>query len=266
MPYKLFNVNSNAKTIKNQKLDYLTGVLYLAPSTLASTPQLKINVCSMADIAGCKAPCLNTSGHAGIFKKGETTNPIQQARIRKTQQFFNNRQGFMLELVKDIERLIKQAEKLGLKPLVRLNGTSDIKWENVRFEYEFVNNKTREVTLFQLFPEVQFYDYTKIPNRNDKTKNPDFPSNYDLTFSYSGVVGFGKYVDMAVKHGMRLAVVFDTQEKVQDYVRSGACFKGMRVVDGDATDVRHLDGQGVVVGLYAKGQAKKDMSGFVVRS
>lgn len=252
--YKLLNVNANAKTIKNTKLNYLTGVLYLAPADLSG-----YNVCPMAELAQCKDPCLNTAGRGAL-------NTVQQARIRKTKWFFEDRQGFMMQLVADIERLCKQAEKKGLQPLVRLNGTSDIKWENVRFEYEFANHKVRKVTLFQLFPEIQFYDYTKINHRNDKTKNPDFPTNYDLTFSYSGVSGFKKHVNVALKSGIRVAVVFDSKATVQDYVQSGAKFKGMLVVDGDDTDVRHVDPQGSVVALYAKGKAKHDTSGFVVRS
>jgi hypothetical protein len=265
MTYKLLNVNANAKTVKNNGVGYLTGILYLAPADLSG-----FNVCAMATLAGCKEPCLNTAG------RGKFT-VVQQARIRKTQQFFNDRQAFMHQLTNDIIKLTQQAKKQGLKPLVRLNGTSDIKWENVRFDYGFAFGKVRSVSIFDLFNGsgvdagcddgvgsfVQFYDYTKINNR---TTNPDFPANYDLTFSYSGVVGFGKYVDVAVKAGMRVAVVFDKKEVVQDYVRSGARFKGMLVVDGDASDVRHEDGQGVVVGLYAKGKAVKDNSGFVVRS
>jgi hypothetical protein len=83
----------------------------------------------------------------------------------------------MLNIVKDIEKGIKQAEKAGLTLLIRLNGTSDIKWENVFFDYD--NKKTN---IFDLFPNIQFYDYTKIANRID------LPKNYDLTFSYSGVI------------------------------------------------------------------------------
>lgn len=244
--YKLFNVNANAKTGKNMKLNYLTAVLYLAPADLSG-----YNVCSMAHIAQCKDPCLNTAGR-GKF------NNVQLARVRKTRWFFEDRQGFMMQVVKDIERLIAQAEKLGKEPLVRMNGTSDIKWENVRFEYE-----GKETTLFQLFPKVQFYDYTKIANR---TNNPDFPANYDLTFSYSGVEGYQKYVNRAIFNGIRVAVVFDKKETVRDMVDNGKEFLGMPVVDGDNTDVRHVEGRGVAVALYAKGKAKTDTSGFVVRS
>lgn len=245
--YKLLNVDSNAKTVKGQSQGFMTGVLYLAPYTLSG-----FNTCAMAELAQCFKPCLNTAGRAGIIKTGENTNPIQQARIRKTKQFYTERDSFMLTLVKDIEKLIKQAEKLGFIPLVRLNGTSDIRWENVRFDYEFANGKIRNVTIFEIFPEVQFYDYTKIPNRRN------LPSNYDLTFSYSGVKEYQKYAMQAVESGMRLAVVFRLQDQIPTE------FLGLPCVDGDNTDIRHLDPKRSIVALYAKGKAKKDYSGFVI--
>ena len=260
-PKALLNVDANPKTIKNRKHNYLTGILYLAPADLASTPELKINVCSMAILAQCKDPCLNMAGR-GAF----TTT--QKARINKTRWFFEDRAGFMAQLVKEIEALERKAQKLGLKPAVRLNGTSDIKWENVRFDYEFAFGKIRTTTVFQLFPDVQFYDYTKIPNRG--TEDNPLPANYHLTFSYSGAPEFKRYADKALdnaKHRrINIAVVFESEAKVQDYVRSGASFKGIPVIDGDASDARFLDGKGVVVGLYAKGRAKRDNTGFVVRS
>lgn len=245
--YKLLNVDSNAKTVKGQKEGFLTGVLYLAPYKLSG-----FNTCAMAELAQCFKPCLNTAGRAGIIKTGENTNPIQQARIRKTKQFYNERNVFMLTLAKDIEKLIKQAKRDNFIPLVRLNGTSDIKWENITFDYEFINGKIRNVTIFELFPEIQFYDYTKIPNRKE------LPSNYDLTFSYSGVLAYQKYAMQAIDSGMRLAVVFRMQDKIP------ANFLGLPCVDGDNTDIRHLDPKRSIVALYAKGKAKKDYSGFVI--
>lgn len=241
--YKLLNVDSNAKTVKGQSQGFMTGVLYLAPYTLSG-----FNTCAMAEIAQCHKPCLNTAGRAGIIKTGENTNPIQQARIRKTKQFYTERDSFMLELVKDINKLIKQADKLGFIPLVRLNGTSDIRWENIQVTIggvEFAN-------IMEYFPEVQFYDYTKIPNRRN------LPANYDLTFSYSGVKEYQKYAMQAVESGMRLAVVF----RMQDQIPSE--FLGLPCVDGDNTDIRHLDPKRSIVALYAKGKAKKDYSGFVI--
>jgi len=251
-PKTLLNVDANAKTVKGQKQGVLTGVMYLAPADLSG-----YNVCPLAILAGCKEPCLNTAGR-GAF----TTT--QLARIARTRWFFEDRAGFMAQLVKEIEALKRKAERMGLKPAVRLNGTSDIQWENVRFEYEFAFGKVRSASVFELFPDVQFYDYTKIPNRTN------LPANYHLTFSYSGAPKFKRYADKALDNAKRgkinVAVVFDSEAKVQDYVRSGASFKGIPVVDGDASDVRFADGKGVVVGLYAKGKAKKDTTGFVVRS
>ena len=107
-------------------------------------------------------------------------------------------------------------------------------------------------TIFDRFPGVQFYDYTKIANRRD------IPANYDLTFSWSGISAFAEYGQRAVASGMRVAVVFKDRGSIP------AQYMGMRCVDGDDSDIRHLDPQGVVVALYAKGKAKRDTSGFVI--
>lgn len=141
--------------------------------------------------------------------------------------------------------MVKKAHKLGLTPLVRLNGTSDIRWESIE-----VANSGHNI--FEFFPDVQFYDYTKDANRKD------LPANYDLTFSYSGVEGFQPFVEIAVAKGMRMAVVFRKESDIP------STFRGIPVVSGDNSDVRHLDDDGVIVGLYAKGKAKLDATGFVV--
>lgn len=155
----------------------------------------------------------------------------------------------MQQLVVDITKLVNKARKQSLTPLVRLNGTSDIRWEAVSFVDV---NGIEQANIFDVFPDVQFYDYTKDVNRKA------LPSNYDLTFSYSGVEGFQPYVDKAFNKGMRIAVVFRKEKDIPN------TFKGIKVVSGDKSDVRHLDDDGVIVGLYAKGQAKLDMTGFVV--
>jgi len=146
--------------------------------------------------------------------------------------------------VADIERLVRSAKRKGMTPLVRLNGTTDIRWETIKTD--------DGRTIFDRFPGVQFYDYTKIANRRD------IPANYDLTFSWSGVGAFPEYAKRAISAGMRVAVVFRDRGTIP------ASFMGMRTVDGDDSDIRHLDPQGVVVALYAKGKAKRDVSGFVV--
>lgn len=229
----LLSVSSDAKTTKGETLGFLTGILYLAPATTT-----KWNTCSMAKVAQCDKACLYSAGR-GAFSN------VQQSRINKTVWFFEDRDSFMLQLAEDISKLVKKAAKLGLTPLVRLNGTSDIRWETIT-----VANSG--LTIFECFPEVQFYDYTKDANRKD------LPANYDLTFSYSGVEGFQPFVEIAVAKGMRMAVVFRKEKDIP------ATFKGIPVVSGDKSDVRHLDDDGVIVGLYAKGKAKLDATGFVV--
>lgn len=228
----LLSISADAKTIKGETIGYLTGILYLAPAKTT-----KYNTCSMAEKAQCDKACLYSAGR-GAF------NNVQQSRIDKTLYFYEDRENFMLQLAANITALIKKAESKGLKPLVRLNGTSDIRWENIPFEYH--------ANIMEAFPNVQFYDYTKDVNRKD------LPANYDLTFSYSGVDTFAPYVEKAQSKGMRMAVVFRKESSIP------ATFKGILVVSGDKSDVRHLDDQGVIVGLYAKGKAKNDTTGFVV--
>ena len=231
----LLGFDTNAKTVKGEQLGFLTGILYLAPSDISG-----YQVCPMAKLAQCDKPCLYTAGR-GAFTS------IQNARIAKTKYFFEDRQNFMLNLVKDIEKGIKQAQKSGLTLLIRLNGTSDIKFENVTFTYD-----NKQTTIFDLFPNVQFYDYTKIANR------VDLPKNYDLTFSYSGVVEFQPYAKKAINNKMRSATVFRSVKHIPD------TFLGLRVIGGDDSDIRHMDDQNTIVALYAKGKAKKDNSGFVI--
>lgn len=232
----LLSVSADAKTVKGETLGFLTGILYLAPATTT-----KWNTCSMAKTAKCDVACLFSAGR-GAFSS------VQTARINKTVWFFTERNSFMQQLVVDITKLVNKATKQGLKPLVRLNGTSDIRWETVGFTDV---NGIEYVNIFAAFPDVQFYDYTKDANRRD------LPSNYDLTFSYSGVEGFQPFVAKALKKQMRIAVVFRKEQDIP------TTFMGIPVVSGDNSDVRHLDDK-VIVGLYAKGKAKLDTTGFVV--
>jgi hypothetical protein len=225
----------NPKLLKGQKLGYLSFVLHLAPADISGK-----EVCPKRT-AGCTAACLNTAGRGGMFKKGETTNVIQQARLRKTKMFFENRDQFMKDLYHDILKGIKQAERLGLTPAFRLNGTSDLAWEKYTVG-------TTDMNLFQLFPNVQFYDYTKVLGR----KVSHLP-NYHLTFSKAD--GNDMDVRIAASKGMNVAAVF--KEMPETYI-------GRKVIDGDETDLRFLDEKGVIVGLKAKGKAKKDTTGFVI--
>ena len=231
--FKLLST-ANPKIQKGTKMGYLSFILHLAPADVSG-----YNTCPKAT-AGCKAACLNTAGRGGMFKRGETTNAIQKARIRKARYFFEDRAGFMADLVADIRKAIKFAAKKDLTPVFRLNGTSDLSWE----KYEAAHGKN----IFELFDYVQFYDYTKVPKR----KVEDI-KNYHLTFSQAD--GNGKDADWAISKNMNVTVVFD---------KIPAEYKGKPVYNADETDLRFLDPKGVVLGLKAKGRAKKDTTGFVV--
>jgi hypothetical protein len=191
--------------------------------------------------AGCKAACLNTAGRGGIFKKGESTNVIQQARIRKTRAFFENRSAFMSALAHEIQNTIIYAEKRGLIPVFRLNGTSDIAWEKIRIA-DYRN-------IFDMFPNVQFYDYSKIVGRT-------VPANYHLTISAAD--GNDADVAKAIEQGYNVAVVFADKKLPEQY-------NGLTVFNGDESDLRFLDPLKSIIGLYAKGKARKDSTGFVKR-
>jgi hypothetical protein len=229
---KLLNIDQNAKTVKGQKKGYMTGVMYMAPANLSG-----YEVCPMRS-KGCTAACLNTAG------RGKFDN-IQQSRINKTKFFFTNRPEFMDQLVKEISALVNKAEKAGFIPCVRLNGTSDIVWESVPINEP---DGSHFENLMALFPDVQFYDYTKRHNRKN------LPSNYHLTYSLAE--DNDQRAQLALANGMNVAAVFADRHYPKQYL-------GVRVVDGDESDLRFLDPKGVVVGLYAKGKAKKDTTGFV---
>lgn len=231
--FKLFT-KSNTKTMKGEAAGHLTLILHLAPGDISGQ-----QVCPKAT-AGCLAACLNTAGR-GRF------DSTQAARIRKTRELFADRAGFMAKLVADIQAGIRKAAREGLRLCVRLNGTSDLPWEKFRA----MVNGTEFRNLFEAFPDVQFYDYTKISARAVKS----IASNYSLTFSRSEA-NTGECVRVA-QEGGNIAVVFagDLPET----------FLGLPVVVGDEADLRFLDPRNVVVGLTAKGSAKRDASGFVVR-
>lgn len=246
MGYNLIS-GKNFKTNKGRKFGYHTAILHLAPSDLSG-----YNVCPMATL-GCRAACLNTSGQGGMIKgsagmcgsdlvtaikSGQLTNRVQLARIRKTRQFMECRAEFMALLVKDIIAHIRVSKKHGLTPCIRLNGTSDLRWETVK-----INGKT----IFEIFPDIIFYDYTKIANR----KVSHIP-NYHLTFSLAE--DNDASAREAIENGMSVAVVFRKLPET---------FMDCKVVDGDVSDLRFLEPAGLIVGLTAKAKAKKDTTGFV---
>lgn len=222
--------DSNFKLSKsdNSGKGYLTYGLSLAPAKSSG-----YNTCPNAS-PGCAAACLFTAG-MGVFKN------VQAGRIAKTKAFFEHRAEFISRLKTELVSANKRAKKLDKQLAVRLNVLSDIKWEKVC------------PSLFSDFPEIQFYDYTKNPNRAIKHALGLFPKNYHLTFSRSETNESDCLKVLA--EGGNVAVVFDGPTD---------SWYNYPVIDGDNTDLRFLDPSPSVIGLFPKGKAKKDETGFVV--
>ncbi len=227
--------SNDAKTVKGEAKGFLTSVLYLAPFKLSG-----INVCSHAKWSTCAETCLNTAGR-GIFTQ------IQQSRILKTQWFHRDQAAFIDTLVRDIEATIRKADRLGLTPCIRPNGTSDLPWENI---------KHKGKAIMDIFSNVQFYDYTKVPLRMKRFLNGEMPSNYHLTFSRSG--DNDRVVKEVISRGGNVSVVFLHEPPAE--------WDGVRVIRGDDHDLRFIDPRGVIVGLKAKGKARKIATSFVINN
>ena len=223
----LLNIDNNAKTVKGRKYGFMTAILYLA-----SSDQSGFNVCPMAS-NGCKKACLYSSGH-GAF------NNVQQGRINKTRWYIQERDTFLNQIRKEINAFIIKAKNKNLTPCIRLNGTSDISWENTG--------------LIEEFKTIQWYDYTKIYKRALSYVNGELPNNYHLTYSLNEDNRNNAFDILS--RGGNISAVF-RKELPKKY-------NGFKVVNADDSDLRFLDGDNIIAGLLAKGKAKKDYSGFVL--
>lgn len=232
---KLLN-NGNAKTRKGEKLGYITYGLHLAPFNLAG-----FNVCKDAS-DGCASACLNTAG------RGAMSN-VQEARIAKTKLFFKDKEAFVWQLAKEIGNAVKLATKKNMTAVFRLNLTSDLPWENIKVDVD-----GKKLSLMEMFPNCQFYDYTKTYKRCLKFWKDELPKNYHLTFSRSETND--NLCEILKPLGVNIATVFRNELP--------ATWMGREVVNGDDTDLRFLDGENKIVGLIEKGLAKKDETGFVI--
>lgn len=231
---KLLTV-ANTKIVKGEEFGYKTYGIHFAPHKLSGK-----NVCAGASF-GCIKACLNEAGH-GKFKM------VKNARIKKTNYFFHARKKFLEQLIKEIESAIKSAAKKKLIPCFRLNLTSDVAWETIIVK--------DGMNLMQLFPTVQFYDYTKNIARMMRfsLKDTSFPKNYHLTFSRSE--SNEEACKIVLANGGNVAVVFRD--------RLPKTWNKKKVIDATKHDVRFLDPKKCIAGLLDLGPAKKDTSGFVV--
>ena len=231
-PTRLMFKSGNPKTDKNQSVEGLENIVVLhlnfAPADLSG-----YNVCPMAS-QGCKSACLHTAGNP-VFQAQKDKGRINRARF-----YMQDRDKFMTQLTRELVNFVKWCDKNKKIGVVRLNTTSDISWENYN--------------LFEKFPMLQFYDYTKIQKRALKFARGEYPPNYHLTYSLNED-NYDKAVEVLNKGG-NIAVVF--RKDLPD------TFMGKKVVNGDLHDLRYLDPKNVVVGLKAKGKAKTDYSGFVM--
>ena len=230
MQLDLLSVGTNAKTVKSDKGGvYLTAILYMAPAVQVA----RINICPLSELAECRTACLYTAGR-GAF------NNVQAARIRKTELWRDDRPGFLDMLRNDLNRFESYCIKRDLVPAVRLNGTSDIPFE--------------KHGIIESFPSIQFYDYTKTYSR---LNNPQ-PDNYYLLLSFSNASSvYARHIETTAKNtGANIAVVFRSDPPAR--------FLNRTVINGDLDDLRFLDPPNSIVALSAKGQAKKDVSGFVI--
>ena len=208
---------NNVKTMKGGKLGYLTYILYMSPFTANSQG---INVCSHAS-QGCADACLVGSG------KGSMSN-VKIGRLKRTEYFLSSRIEFFNQLRNEVEKAITNNKEKAIVTF-RLNGTSDIVYE----KFKVFDGKN----IFELFPDVQFYDYTKNYLRFDK----ELPKNYHLTFSRSET-NHSKAIEL-LERGFNVAMVFD---------KVPSNYLGYKVINGDETDLRFLDEKNVIVGLKYK--------------
>lgn len=241
----------NPKTKKGRARGYSTAIQHFAPANLSG-----YEVCRGRSF-GCTAACLNTAGHGGIALDASGLNDVQRARVARTLNFFQNRFFYFAVLVREVAQHVRRAAKNGMTPAVRPNGTSDLDFERMRM------NDGR--TLFETFPDVQFYDYTKIFSRALANARGEHPANYFICFSRSET---NETECRAVLNaGGNVAVVLNIcscKRACKHVIPEGLTYLGRPVINGDYDDLRFLDPRGVIVGLKAKGRAKLDTTGFVV--
>ena len=229
----LGGLKKSAKMMKSYTHNVATYCVYLAPANMAGRTKkgTRINVCPMSQ--HCKELCLNSAGHnkADILSNGKENikqSLINISRIKKTKLFYNDRDTYMDILIHEINRDRSYAERHGMEFSVRLNGTSDLSPEIMKKDGK---------NILEIFPDVQFYDYTKVYNR---TKLMKFYPNYDITFSYDGYNW--DQCEQFLNDGGKVALVFDSETMPKTY-------KGYKVIDANGYDMRYLDPKGCIMGL-----------------
>ena len=222
--YNLLGFNNSYKIFKGYKeLEYTTGILYLQPSDHVAAKTL----CPMAELSGCKDPCLRVSGRLGM-------NNAQLAMARRTVQYLQDPDGFKDRLRTEILKNEKD------KYCIRLNGTSDIDWSD----------------LIGSLPNIQFYDYSKVLKRVIKNNLPNYHLTYSASFNNLQSIEFTK---RAVSLGINTAIALNTKECKGEFKRPDKL-----IIDGvthslinmDKHDLRFKDPDGSIGTLTRKGSNK----------
>ena len=225
---------------------YLTHVMYMPPSDSSG----KKNFCPWAT-EGCRRVCLGIG--SGRMNQGKENldsrnfdwnkTAVSQAQFKRAELFILNQQAFIALMIVEIHKHTIKAANKNVKAASRPNGTTDILWEHIAPQ------------LFEIFSDVQFYDYTKAPLNTRINK----PENYHITYSRAETIKNQIEATKYLEAGFNAAVVFNAEKHnlPEEYL-------GFPVIDGDIHDMRFKDASGSIVGLAAKGAAKKDTSGFVV--
>lgn len=243
--HDLFTLDST-KTVKGEAFGYRTLVLYLKPWLSGGHK----NLCG-SSTPGCRLHCLGTTSGMLAWESS------QEAEQRRTDYFFLDRQGFLETAIKEIAKHISYCGKHNLKPVVRFNGSSDFPWEQYRS------------ILMDVFVDTIFYDYSKILSRVRKSlTGPSWPKNYFLVYSLSEKPQSPAEAQEALSLGGCVAVVFGPNQpgKMPKSYTIPTTFMGVDVVDGDKSDLVFLQPPSTILGLKAKGSARRDTSGFVIRN
>ena len=266
-PNYILSVSSDPKTIKSLIDGILTGIMYGAPANGSG----EWNDCPYASL-GCTMACLNTAGHGGIGLDQDKLNPVQIARLKRSAFFHTRRSEFWIMLIRDIDRLVRRARKLGLIPAVRLNGTTDVKWESQPVVIDGVKIAENIMQLYSGISlitgdpvsDVVFYDYTKWPYHKRPTES--LPINYHLTFSRSE--SNEDQIAENIAHGRNVTVVVDIPSR--DHTTPiPTTWREIPTYDADNSDFRPNDPTGRVLILRYKSAKASSLadalaSGFVV--
>jgi len=212
-----------------------TWILYLNPAEQNSKG---INLCPFAS-KGCLVSCIHTAGSGGL-------DIVKEARARRTELLVKNRRQFYMQLAKEILSKVAYYQRKNQMIAFRLNGTSDIDHAKALKVYAGLE-------IEDLHGKAVFFDFTKSIHMAVKYK--DSP-NYILTFSRAE--DNQEHVLTAMEYNINVSVVFSNKPPKE--------FLGKSVIDGGQNGIMMIYNRNVIIGILAKGAARKDTTGFTIQN